>query len=123
VVRGAKLLLLKNTITMQKFLTTTLTNGEKRIIPIHKFVSIYASTNTQVKINLDAPSGYDTISITLSAADPKWIAEGDVGIGSMVDVLSQLIIKAFAQGNWSDPFLDITGSVPIPLQSIIVSTS
>jgi len=108
---------------MQKFLTATITNGEKRIIPIHRFVSIHAPTDESIKINISQAYGYDIIAITLSAADPFWVSDTIAGIGSMVDILQKLVVKGFAQGNWSSPFLDITGSIPIPLESVTVSIS
>ena len=125
-VRGAKLLLLKNTITMVKFLTVTTTTGRKEIIPIYNFVNIRGNSNTDIDIAISpgSQSGtLDVLEITLSAADPLWAAASSIQKGSMVDILQQLVIEALSRGTWSDPFVDITNRIPIPIDSVTPKSS
>lgn len=125
-VRGAKLLLLKNTITMEKFLTVTATEfGLKEIIPISNFVTIRGNSNTDIDIAISPGSNsstLDVITITLSAADPLWAAASSIQKGSMVDILQQLVAEALSRGTWSDPFVDITNRIPIPIYSVTPSS-
>lgn len=107
---------------MVKFLTVTTTAGRKELCPIHNYASIVALNNTTVKIAISPGSNstsLDIMEITLSAADPLWVAKTSIQEGSMVDVLQKLIIEASSRGSYTDPYFDITNRIPIPIDGII----
>ena len=111
---------------MVKFLTVTTTAGRKEIIPIYNFVTIRGNSDTDIDIAISPGSNsstLDVITITLSAADPLWAAASSIQKGSMVDILQQLVIEALSRGTWSDPFVDITNRIPIPIDSVTPKSS
>ena len=111
---------------MVKFLTVTTTSGRKEIIPIYNFLNIKGNSNTDIDIAISPGSNsatLDVITITLSAADPLWAAASSIQKGSMVDILQQLVIEALSRGTWSDPFVDITNRIPIPIDSVTPKSS
>ena len=108
---------------MVKFLTVTTTTGRKEIIPIHNLISIVATSDTLIKINTSPGGSNDVIRVTLSAADSLWADATYIQEGSMVDMLQKLVIEAFSRGTWSDPYFDITGRIPIPINTVIPTSS
>lgn len=111
---------------MVKFLTVTNTAGRKEIIPIYNFVNIKGNSNTDIDIAISPGSNsatLDVITITLSAADPLWLAASSIQKGSMVDILQQLVVEALSRGTWSDPYVDITNRIPIPIDSVTPKSS
>ena len=108
---------------MVKFLTVTTTAGRKEIIPIHNLLVIRGVTDTEININISPGSDNDVLEILLSAADTLWVDQTSIATGSMVDILQKLVIEAFSRGTWSDPYFDITGRIPIPINSVIPTSS
>ena len=112
---------------MVKFLTVIASSGgRKEIIPIHNFLNIKGNSDTDIDISLSPGSNsgtLDVITITLSAADPLWAAASSIQKGSMVDILQQLVVEVLSRGTWSDPFVDITNRIPIPILSVTPKTS
>ena len=108
---------------MVKFLTVTTTLGRKEIIPIHNLISIVGTSNTLIKINTSPGDSLDVIQVTLSAADSLWADATYIQEGSMVDMLQKLVIEAFSRGTWSDPYFDITGRIPISIDTVIPTTT
>ena len=121
-VRGERLLLFKNTITMVKYLTVTITDGTKKIFPIHDFMVMRGENDSQIKINIGPTGGFDIIQLDFSA-DPLWSANNVFVDGSMVDVIQKLIIEAMARGTYTDPYFDITKRIPIPLTDVSPQTT
>jgi len=108
---------------MQKFLTVTTTAGRTEIIPIYNLISIVATSDTLIKLNISPGGSNDVIQVTLSAADSLWADATYIQEGSMVDILQKLVIEAFSRGTWSDPYFDITGRIPISINSVVATTS
>ena len=114
-VRGAKLLLLKNTITMVKFLQVDTAANGNLLIPLKDLIFIQAFSTTAMYVRYNNQySVNDHFEIT-HAAD----ADSDAKIGSMADVLRKLVIDA-AQGRWSDAVVNITSLVPKPISNITI---
>lgn len=103
---------------MQKFLTVTTTTGRKEIIPIMNFTTSQAASSTVIDLFCHNIGNIDVIRVTLSSADPLYLTNNYFVKGSMVDVLQNMIIEAFARGSWSNPYLDITSRIPITILSV-----
>ena len=108
---------------MQKFLTVTATTGRKEIIPIMNFTTSQAASSTVIDLFCHNLGNIDVIKVTLSSADPLYSANESFVKGSMVDVLQNMIIEAFARGSWSNPYLDITSRIPITILSVLPQAS
>ena len=108
---------------MQKFLTVTATTGRKEIIPIMNFTTSQAASDTVIDLFCHNLGNIDVIRVTLSSADPLYSTTTSFVKGSMVDVLQNMIIEAFARGSWSNPYLDITGRIPIKILSVLPQAS
>lgn len=108
---------------MEKFLTVTTTSGRKEIIPIHNLLAIVGVSDTLIKINTSPGNSLDVIAVTLSAADSLWADATYIQEGSMVDMLQKLVIEAFSRGIWSDPYFDITGRIPISINTVVPTSS
>ena len=108
---------------MQKFLTVTATTGRKEIIPIMNFTTSQAASSTVIDLFCHNVGALDVIRVTLSSADPLYSTNNSFVKGSMVDVLQNMIIEAFARGSWSNPYLDITSRIPITILSVLPQSS
>tara|TARA_R110002012_G_C11406812_1_gene586486 strand:- start:379 stop:705 length:327 start_codon:yes stop_codon:yes gene_type:complete len=108
---------------MEKFLTVTITDGRKKIFPIHDFRVMRGENASQIKINIGPSGSFDVIQLDFSAADPLWSATTVFVDGSMVDVIQKLIIEAMARGTYTDPYFDITNRIPIPLTNVSPQTT
>ena len=102
---------------MVKYLTVTITDGTKKVFPIHDFRSMRGFSSTEIEINIGPTGGFDVIRLEFSA-DPLWTAQSSFVEGSMVDVIQKLIIEAMARGTYTDPYFDITNRIPIPLTKV-----
>jgi len=107
---------------MVKFLTVTITDGTKKIFPIHNFRVMRGENASQIKINIGPAGAFDVIQLDFSA-DPLWSANNVFVDGSMVDVIQKLIIEAMARGTYTDPYFDITNRIPIPLTNVSPKTT
>ena len=107
---------------MQKFLTVTATTGRKEIIPIMNFTTSQAASSNVIDLFCHNLGNIDVIRVTLSSADPLHSTNNSFVKGSMVDVLQNMIIEAFARGSWSNPYLDITSRIPISILSVLPQT-
>jgi hypothetical protein len=41
----------------------------------------------------------------------------------MVDMLQKLVIEALSRGSYTDPYFDITGRIPISINSVVATSS
>ena len=115
-VRGAKLLLLKNTITMVKYLQVDTANNGNIIIALEHIMFIKPLTPSILRIIYsNAYSQLDLVSLTHAADD-----NSDAEVGSMADAIRKIVIDA-AKGRWSDPVVNITSLLPKPITSMTLT--